>query len=67
MEKSVKPTGETERQKRYRNFYEKLIDEIRETGEFGKPKAAQPDTWHYFWSRHSGRKHIVFGLAEEPK
>ena len=57
--KSVKPTGETERKKRYRNFFQKLIDEIRETGEFGKPKAAQPDTWHYFSSGHSGVTYCV--------
>lgn len=57
--KSVKPTGETERQKRYRNFFQKLIDEIRETDEFGKPKAARADTRHYFWSRHRGVTYCV--------
>ena len=57
--KSVKPTGETERQKRYRNFYQKLIDEIRETREFGNPQTALPETWHYFWSRHNGVTYCV--------
>ncbi len=57
--KSVKPTGQTERQKRYRNFFQKLIDEIRETGEFGNPQTARPDTWHYFWSRHRGVYYCV--------
>ncbi|MDE0484330.1 MAG: DUF4268 domain-containing protein [Candidatus Poribacteria bacterium] len=57
--KSVKPTGDTERQKRYRNFYQQLIDELRETGEFGNPETAQPYPWHYFWSRHSGVTYCV--------
>ncbi len=57
--KSVKPTGETERQKRYRNFYEKLIDELREDHEFTNARAAQPDTWHYFSSGHRGVTYCV--------
>lgn len=57
--KSVKPTGHTERQKRYRNFFQKLIDEIRETGEFGNPKAALPQTYYYFSSGYSGVYYYV--------
>ncbi len=58
--KSVKPTGQTEKQKRYRNFFQKLIDEIRETGEFGNLKAALPENWYYFSSGHSGVYYYVW-------
>ena len=58
--KSVKTTGETEKQRRYRNYFQKLIDELREVHEFTNAKAAQPDNWHYFSSGHRDVSYCVW-------
>ena len=58
--KSVKTTGETEKQRRYRNFFQKLIDELREDHKFTNAKAAQPDNWHYFSSGHRDVSYCVW-------
>ena len=57
--KSVKTTGETEKQRRYRNFFKKLIDELREDHKFTNAKAAQRDTWYPFSSGFRGVRYYV--------
>ena len=57
--KSIQPSEETETQRRYRNFFQKLIDELRENRQFTNARAAQPNTWYYFSSRHQGFTYCV--------
>ncbi len=57
--KSVKTTGETEKQRRYRNFFQKLIDELREDHKFTNAKAAQRGTWYTFSSGYRGVRYYV--------
>ena len=57
--KSIQSSEETETQRRYRNFFQRLIDELREDHQFTNARAAQPDTWHYFTSGHRGFTYCV--------
>lgn len=57
--KSIPTPEETEKQRRYRNFFQELIDDLRENHKFTNAKVAQPDTWHYFSSGHPGFTYCV--------
>ena len=44
----------SDRGERYRSFFQKLIDVLREEHNFTKASKAQPDNWHNFSSDYSG-------------
>ena len=43
----------TETNERYRNFFQKLIDDLRVSHQFTKAKIAQPQSWYTFSSENS--------------
>ena len=47
--------GESERNRRYREFFQKLIDSLRERGFIKKPLVAQPSNSYYFSAGHADR------------
>ena len=48
------PTGTTERSRRYREFFQKLIDSLRERG-FTNARKAQPFNFYHFSAGHADR------------
>jgi len=58
--KSIPPREETETRSKYRNFFQKLIDELREDHQFTRAKTAQPDNWYYFPSGYTGFYYYVW-------
>ena len=58
--KSIIRPVDTEIGKQYRNFFQNLIDELREEHQFTNSEYARPDNWHYFASKlHSGITYCV--------
>ena len=47
--------GESERNRRYREFFQKLIDSLREVGFIKKALVAQPSNSYYFSAGHADR------------
>ena len=47
--------GESERNRRYREFFQKLIDSLREAGFIKKALVAQPSNSYYFSAGHADR------------
>ena len=52
--KKTIPTVESERGRRYREFFQKLIDSLRKRG-FPKALVAQPSNYYYFSAGHADR------------
>lgn len=48
------PNGESSKSRRYREYFQELIDTLRERHRFTKAKAAQPQNWYSFASGISG-------------
>lgn len=49
----------TGRAQRYREFFQRLIDELRETHRFGRARAAQPQSWYAFSSGMSDVRYVA--------
>ncbi len=56
---SKPPRGETETQRRYRNFFQRLVDELREVHQFTRAKATTRSNWYSFSSGHRGFTYCV--------
>ena len=50
-------SGQSEKGEKYRRFYQKLIDELRERHRFTNAKAAQAQCWYAFSSGQTGFKY----------
>lgn len=50
----------TPRMEKYRNYFQALIDELRDKHAFTKSRKAQPESWHDFSSGHTG---VVYGMS----
>jgi len=57
-------TSNSKKAERYREFYQRLIDDLRENYRFTSARAGQPQNWYAFASGHSGVRYgLVFGAG----
>ena len=52
---SNRPAGTSERNERYRDFFQGLMDTLREEHHFTNARKAQPQSWYYFSAGHAQR------------
>ena len=52
---SNRPAGTSERSERYRDFFQGLMDTLREEHHFTNARKAQPSNWYYFSAGHAQR------------
>ena len=50
-----RPAGTSERSERYRDFFQGLMDTLREEHHFTNARKAQPSNWYYFSAGHAQR------------
>ncbi len=56
---SVKPAAEGDHQEAYRQFFQRMVDELREKYRFTNAKMGQPQNWYSFASGTSG---VVYSI-----
>ena len=52
---STSPAGVSARRERYRDFFQGLMDTLREEHRFTNARKAQPQSWYYFSAGHAQR------------